>query len=299
VRLSAFGVIAAENVISDVHRQNPEMKRSTLAHLKNLLSLIFDEALRLQMLPRDAINPAKLVRLPNAPDRGDTYAYSLPEVESMITALPRPANVVCAVAAFAGLRRAELRGLRWEDYDGSKIAVRRSVWESYSNEPKTKRSKASVPVIPRLRSILDTHKLACGNPSSGPIFANGKGKPANLNNVLNRMILPVLNRCSCGKQKAEHAGIEHTYERDDKLPEWHGFHAFRRGLGTTLYALGVDDLMIQQILRHKDVDVTREHYIQTTSAQTVAAMSKLESAFGALCADRALATVPLKNTLPN
>ena len=57
--------------------------------------------------------------------------------------------------------------------------------------------------------------------------------------------------------------------------------------------------MIQQILRQKDVAVTREHYIKTTSEQSVAAMSKLEAAFGALCADRALATVPIKNTLPN
>jgi hypothetical protein len=69
---------------------------------------------------------------------------------------------------------------------------------------------------------------------------------------------------------------------------WHGWHAFRRGLATTLYDLGVDDLMVQQILRHGDVAVTRQHYIKTTSEQSVAAMSKLESALGALCADRAL-----------
>jgi integrase len=50
--------------------------------------------------------------------------------------------------------------------------------------------------------------------------------------------------------------------RDDKLSERPGCHAFRRGLRTTLYALGVDDLMIQQMLGHEDVAVTREHYIQ-------------------------------------
>jgi hypothetical protein len=30
------------------------------------------------------------------------------------------------------------------------------------------------------------------------MFPNGAGKPANLNNVLNREILPVLNRCGLG-----------------------------------------------------------------------------------------------------
>jgi hypothetical protein len=74
---------------------------------------------------------------------------------------------------------------------------------------------------------------------------------------------------------------------------------FGRGLATILYDLGVDDLMVQQILRHGDGAVTREHYIKTTSAQSIAAMAKLESAFGALCADRALTVVPSKDSLPN
>lgn len=276
------------------------MKRSSLAHLKNLLSLIFDEAERLELLPRGKGNPAKLVRLPNAPSDNETHAYSLPEIEAMLAVLPRPANVVIAVAAFAGLRRAELRGLEWPDYDGHRIMVNRSVWESFTNEPKTKRSKATVPVVTRLRTILDTHKLACGNPTKGPIFANRAGNSGNLNNTLNREILPVLNRCAiCKKAKADHAGAEHEYKRDDRLPKWYGFHAFRRGLASTLYALGVDDLMIQAVLRHKDVLVTREHYIKTTSEQSVAAMSKLEAALDSLCTDCAPRTVATKRALPN
>jgi hypothetical protein len=77
-----------------------------------------------------------------------------------------------------------LRGLRWEDYDGTQIIGHALSLGGFSNEPKTKRSKA----------ILAAHKLACVNPKGGPMFANGKGKPTNVNNVLNRQILPVLNR---------------------------------------------------------------------------------------------------------
>ena len=108
----------------------------------------------------------------------------------------------------------------------------------------------------------------------------------------------MLNRCGiCRKGKADHdAGTSHEYVRDVSLPKWHGFHSFRRGLASTLYGLGVDDLMIQLILRHQDVSVTRKHYIKTTGEQTVSAMAKLEAA---LCADRALATVPVKHTMPN
>jgi hypothetical protein len=37
----------------------------------------------------------------------------------------------------------------------------------------------------------------------------------------------------------------HKYLRNAVLPEWHGWHAFRRGLATNLHRLGVDDLTIQ------------------------------------------------------
>jgi integrase len=302
VRLRDFNALSAQRVIDDIHRQNPAMVRSSLAHLKNLLSLIFDEALRLGCADVARGNPARLIKIPKAPDGDETHSYGLQEVETLLAVLPEPAATVCAVAAFAGLRRSELRGVRWEDYDGQQIMVMRSCWESFTNEPKTKRSKAPVPVIPRLRAILAAHKLACGKPTSGPMFANGKGKPANLNNVLNREILPVLNRCGiCRKSKINHAGAEgsHRYERDANLPTWHGFHSFRRGLATTLYSLGVDDLMIQQILRHQDVTVTRKHYIKTTTEQSVAAMAKLEAATALLCADCALETVAVKSNLLN
>jgi hypothetical protein len=92
----------------------------------------------------------------------------------------------------------------------------------FSNEPKTKRSKSPVPVIPRLQAILAAHKLACGNPKGGPVFANGKGKPTSLNNVLNRQILPVLNRCGiCRESNLTHVAAQnsHKYARDGSLPE--------------------------------------------------------------------------------
>jgi integrase len=134
------------------------------------------------------------------------------------------------------------------------------------------------------------------------MFANGKGNPANLNNTLNREILPALNRCAiCRKSKSDHvaAAVSHEFKRDDNLPRWHGWHAFRRGLASTLYGLGVDDVMVQQILRHKDVQVTRDHYIKTSNEQGIAAMAKLEYAFSELCADRALTAVSAKTNLPN
>ena len=59
--------------------------------------------------------------------------------------------------------------------------------------------------------------------------------------------------------------------------QWHGWHEFRRGLGTNLYRLGVSDKTIQQILRHADVSTTTGFYIKTASEDARAGMEKLEN----------------------
>jgi len=59
--------------------------------------------------------------------------------------------------------------------------------------------------------------------------------------------------------------------------QWHGFHAFRRGLATNLRSLGVDDLTIKEILRHSDVSVTRAAYIKRVDEKSVEAMERLET----------------------
>src|SRR5437762_8575830 len=46
------------------------------------------------------------------------------------------------------------------------------------------------------------------------------------------------------------------YKRDARLPEWHGWHAARRGLGSNLYHLGTPEKVIQRILRHANVSTT-------------------------------------------
>ena len=99
------------------------------------------------------------------------------------------------------------------------------------------------------------------------------------NNLLCRVILPALNVCGiCSKPESEHAKANHKYERNKVLPQWHGWHAFRRGLATNLHQMGVDDLTIQAILRHSNVGVTQRCYIKTASSETKAAMQKMESA---------------------
>jgi integrase len=154
------------------------------------------------------------------------------------------------------------------------LRVERSFVNGKWGEPKTKSSRAFVPVIPPLQRLLDAHRMRCGSPASGLMFATGRNTPLCLDNALNRDILPVLNRCKiCGK--TEHEANGHAFERNPLLPVWAGWHAFRRGLATNLHDLGVDDMTIQQILRHSNVAVTQASYIKTLPKQTAAAMNLL------------------------
>lgn len=50
------------------------------------------------------------------------------------------------------------------------------------------------------------------------------------------------------------------------------------GLGSNLYALGVPEKVIQQILRHANVATTNTYYIKTDSDQVTSAMKKLQQA---------------------
>ena len=128
--------------------------------------------------------------------------------------------------------------------------MRRAVRASQVNETKTKASAASVPVLPVLKKALDEHKKR----SLGEfIFSGGTVGRVVPMNLTRRTIIPTLAKA--------------------KIP-WHGWNGFRRGLATNLNNLGVDDSVIQAILRHASVAVTQKHYILTTSPQAEAAMKE-------------------------
>ncbi|MCU1299107.1 MAG: phage integrase, partial [Acidobacteriaceae bacterium] len=217
--------------------------------------------------------------LPQSRSAEDTYAYSLEEILTMVAAVPESAAMLIATAAFTGVRRGELRGMRWENYRDGEILIASSIWNGITTEPKSKKSRAPIPIIGWLATRLAEHRKSLGNPIAGPLFPNEAGKALDPQNVLRRVIQPSLDVCGiCSKVESKHNRANHKYERNNSLPEWHGWHAFRRGLATNLHRLGVDDKTIQAILRHSNVAVTQACYIKSVPEQSIAAMQKLESA---------------------
>jgi integrase len=264
-----------QQILDDIARPD-ELSRNSLRHVKSSLSGIFKFAKQQGYF--DGENPARDTAIPPAREAEETYAYSLEEIAQILAVLPEPAATIFAVAAFTGARRGEVCGLLWENYRDESIHIERSVWHGRITEPKTRKSKGAIPVIAPLAKRLEFHRARMGNPLFGPMFPNDAGKPTDLNNVLNRVILPTLNRCAlCDEPRKSHMLADHEFQRNTDLPEWHGWHAARRGLGTNLYRLGVPEKTIQAILRHANVSTTSTYYIKTAAADTQAAMAKLET----------------------
>ena len=126
-----------------------------------------------------AENPARDTAInPGAAEPQETYAYSLEEIQGILSRLPEPAATAFAIAAFMGLRYGEIRGLLWENYRNEEMHVTRSIWNGRITDPKTRKGRAPVPVIRQLAERLEMHRLRCGNPQTGPIFANCARKAA-------------------------------------------------------------------------------------------------------------------------
>jgi len=282
--LRSFRTVDGEMMLAKIARQTA-LGRSSLRHCKAFLSGTFKQAKRLGIL--DGLNPIQDVSIPRAAEPEETYAYNLDEIKAMLAVLPEPAFTVVLAAALTGLRKSELRGIGWEDFTGTELSVRRSVWNGITNEPKTRRSSTPIPVVKQLAEALEAHKVRMGKLAVGSIFQAGNGKPLNLDNLARRVIMPALSRCAvCRKSEEEHKPEGHLFERDNSLPRWHGWHAFRRGLATNLHALGVDDKTIQAILRHSNVSLTMNVYVKSVSESQVSAMDTLSEKLG-VCNDHA------------
>jgi integrase len=296
--LRGFRTVHGETMLAQIAASRPELGRYTLRHIKAFLSGVFKQAKRLGIL--DGINPMQDTSIPRTREPEETYAYSLSEVKGMLGVLSEPARTVVLTAALTGLRKGEIRGLCWGDFNGKELSVKRSVWNSTFTEPKTRRSKAPIPVVKQLAEALEAHKLRMGKLAQPnlPIFQAGNGKPLNLDNLRGRFILPALSHCAvCGKLKTKHKPEGHIFERDKSLPEWHGWHAFRRGLATNLHDLGIPDKEIQAILRHGNISITQNIYIKSVSKSQVAAMDTLSENFGT-CNDLATEEGEQEETKP-
>lgn len=221
----------------------------TVAHIKNLASGIFSHAVNIGDVESNPWHDAKALGKKKA--NGETEFYTREEIENIISALVDcvECQLIMALCYFAGLRRGEIQGLQWGDIDADYIHIRRAVVNGREGTPKTKTSVRSVPIIEPCRTFLKLWREKA--PDGDWVFTRS------LRHLARMRIVPTL----------EKAGLK-----------WKGYHAGRRGLGTTLRALTGNSTAAKNILGHSGEVVTQQHYEDRLPAEALKGMKLLEAA---------------------
>lgn len=188
----------------------------------------------------------------------DGARYSKKEFELLLCALSGKERALVATAFYAALRPGEVAALKWEDDRGSMLQIERAVWNGIVDTPKTKSSRASVPILGPLRSILDAYRSSTAGVEW--MFPGETGNPVRLHALAERKL----------KAACEKVGLD-----------WRGFYAFRRGATDwMLLDLEMEFDEVRAYLRHQPKSrVLEQHYpaeatkrsVQQRTVATVAA----------------------------
>jgi integrase len=210
----------------------------TISHAKWVASSIYKHAVATGFASQNPWPNAQC--LVKTPRPSDTEAYSITEALGILAVLDRvDAKLAFALASFNGMRKGEIRGLRWEDFVGDEVMIRRAVSRNtVLDETKTGRARRGL-VIEPVKSLLVQWCEVWQKPSEGWLFPNGAHHPMSLDSMAQRLIIPKLTN-----------GLR-----------WKGWQAGRRGAGTILTELTGDALAARDILGHSTTKITEQHYI--------------------------------------
>jgi integrase len=187
--LPYFGSVALNKITNAVVREWVSTLRSSGLSAATIRKAVF--ALRQCLAAaiadeRIQFNPACAVPLPTERQKPPRF-LSQSEVERLVDEMPRQYRALVLVGAYAGLRWGEAAGLRRRDIDPlrSRIRVTATAVQlrgrvTLDNEPKTTRSKRSVPVARSVMRRLELHlsefveptsdALVFTAPAGGPLF---------------------------------------------------------------------------------------------------------------------------------
>jgi integrase len=99
------------------------------------------------------------------------------KILELLEALPEPSHLLAWLLALTGLRIGELVALRWRDVDleiGC-VQVRQTVYEGRLDDPKTRRSKRTVPLDKKGVALLTRSRPSPRDPEA-LVFAASNGR---------------------------------------------------------------------------------------------------------------------------
>ena len=189
------------------------------------ISKALNDAVRMDKIP---MTPVKHGMRPKMTEHIGKF-YTLAEVEKLLACIKGDgAEFPVLMAAFYGLRREEIMGLRWQsiDFDGNTITISHTVVQVNidgkstviaKDRAKSKKSYRTLPLVPQYRELLlrmrehqDACRELCGNCyfESDYIYVNDLGQPFKPNYVTQHFKLFLRNN---GLREITFHELRHPY----------------------------------------------------------------------------------------
>lgn len=258
-----------ENWLKDV-RKAFALRNPTLAEIRKTMNNVYVHGQREGLIPRTAgVNPIEFVRESLISDF-EPVILTLPQILDILDHLDlMPRTLVLTVAATA-LRVSEALALQWSDLDFERdlIQVRRAYVAGHFGPPKSKSSKAPVPMHPLLAAHLLVWRKATVYASDGDFLFGSVRLRGERPMAANTLVEDHL------RVAAQKAGVVAP-------PRTFGFHTFRRTLASVLVKMKIDVKTVQEILRHRSLKMTLEIYAKSITEEKLQAQRMfLEQLFG-------------------
>jgi integrase len=226
-RISTIGRYEIETFLA-----NRAMKysRNTLRGMRVSMGRVLSWAVACDWLKK---NPCSGIKLPHAGKRIQRTVLKSEQVVAIAQGLQEPYATLVLFLAVTGLRIGEAVGIKWSDFDGDVLQVRRTIYEGKADTTKTKNSNRSLPIPALLLSRMKALN------SKDWVFCSRECTPVNPGNALKRYLRPV------------------SLDLGIRLGGWHDF---RHTLTTGLLRSGVSPKLVSEILGHSDVETTLNVY---------------------------------------
>ncbi|MGA8062199.1 MAG: site-specific integrase [Candidatus Sulfotelmatobacter sp.] len=272
VELRAIKTVAVEQwlktlVTAKFGKPKP-LAGGTREKIRDAMSSIFNHAIRWEFTDRNPITgPTKRsgVRVSAKRERTPDI-LEIQEMQLLLSALGVRERAMLFLDMPSGLRRGELAGLKWEDFDFKKlhVSVTRSLVDQHVGPVKTETSRKLMPIDEFVaRELLAWHAVTPYKKPSDYVWATDanragakRGKqPVWLSTVMRDYIQPM----------ARKLGIQ-------KKMSW---HTFRHTFSSILKGNGEDVKVVQELLRHSTSRMTLDTYTQALGPDKRAAQSKV------------------------
>jgi integrase len=227
---------------------------STVQNTLDPLRVLFRRALRRDLIAVDPTDGLELRRKRGKRDRIAPPA----EAAALLAALPDEDRALWATAFYGGLRRGELRALRWTDVDldARRIRVERE-WDDHEgelDEAKSEAGRRTVPLVPQLVVELRAHLLRTGRRGDALVFGRTDTEPFIPTTVRSRALRAWAAENARRTREAEEAGVE------PELLTAISLHEGRHTCASTFIAAGASPKAIQSLMGHATIQMTFDQY---------------------------------------